>query len=79
MYKELTENDLLTRLAMADKLFNSNVLNTKELLHNVNNLFPLSSVMPESFKGTHHLSLRDDNKLQMGIWCNNKIFTILED
>ena len=79
MYKELTDDELLTKLSIVDKLFNSNVFNSKELLHKINNLFPLDSVMPETFKGSHCITLKDDGKLQLGIWCNNKIFTIVEN
>jgi hypothetical protein len=78
MYQEITEEELSKRMNLVDKFINSHA-RAKEILQYLHTLFPLEYVMPADFKGTHCITLKEDGKLQINVWCNNKNYLIIED
>jgi hypothetical protein len=78
MYQEITEEELSKRMNLVDKALNFGTKDAKELLNLVHTLFPLEYVMPEDFKGTHHIVI-EDGKLRIGVWVNNSVYDVVED
>jgi hypothetical protein len=79
MYKELSDQELTDRLMAVDIRINGGITGAIEILRFVHTVFPLEHVMPSSFKGTHSLTLKENGHLEVGVWCNDKHYTVCVD
>jgi hypothetical protein len=71
----LTEEAMGVHLRLIDALTEDQRKGAVELLQLVHENFPLEELMPEGFKGSHSLTLKD-GKLLLTLWCNGKCYRI---